>query len=116
MMSLSSNQRGLLIHQLIAGHEMHVRLHTFCCPTVLIIGTGITVMAFSSGPRSCIGQRFSLTESVCVLASIVRRYEILVPGYLEGKALAEQKKDLLQWIPRVTSALTNGYVRFRRRE
>nr|GAT59260.1 predicted protein [Mycena chlorophos] len=35
--------------------------------------------AFSAGPRSCIGQKFALTESVCLLAALVRTFELAVP-------------------------------------
>ncbi|KAJ7774471.1 cytochrome P450 [Mycena maculata] len=70
---------------------------------------------FSGGPRSCIGQRFALTESVCALANLVRRYEIRVPGHLAGKPFAEQKRSLLRWKPGVTITPTNCEVQLRRR-
>ncbi|KAF7360202.1 Cytochrome P450 [Mycena venus] len=71
--------------------------------------------AFSSGPRSCIGQRFALTESVCTLTSLVRRYEISVPEHLTGKPFEEQKRILLKWRPRTTPTPLNCMVRLRRR-
>ncbi|KAJ6557982.1 cytochrome P450 [Mycena capillaripes] len=71
--------------------------------------------AFSSGPRSCIGQRFALTESVCILASLVRRYEISVPAHLAAKPFDEQKRVLLKWKPVVTPTPTNCVVQLRRR-
>ncbi|KAJ7468042.1 cytochrome P450 [Mycena latifolia] len=70
---------------------------------------------FSSGPRSCIGQRFALTESVCALASLVRSYNISVPDHLASKSFEEQKRLLLGWRPSITSTPTNCVVRLRRR-
>ncbi|KAJ7468039.1 cytochrome P450 [Mycena latifolia] len=70
---------------------------------------------FSGGPRSCIGQRFALTESVCALASLVRSYNISVPDHLASKSFEEQKRLLLGWKPLITSTPTNCVVRLRRR-
>ncbi|KAJ7100094.1 cytochrome P450 [Mycena belliarum] len=72
--------------------------------------------AFSGGARSCIGQRFALTESVCALAMLVRAYEICVPDHLLGKPFEEQKSALLRWKPGVTITPTNCTVRLRRRD
>ncbi|KAJ7359621.1 cytochrome P450 [Mycena albidolilacea] len=72
-------------------------------------------LAFSAGPRACIGQRFAVTESVCVLASLVRTYEISVPEKLRAKPFEEQKRSLLSWIPGITMAPTNCVVSLRRR-
>ncbi|KAH7912385.1 cytochrome P450 [Hygrophoropsis aurantiaca] len=72
-------------------------------------------MPFSNGARSCIGQRFALTESVCILANVVRRYEILVPDDLATKSIQEQKDALLKWTTGVTITPTNARVKFRRR-
>jgi cytochrome P450 len=73
-----------------------------------------TVNAFSSGPRSCIGQRFAVTEGVCILAHLARRYEILVPDDLKMKPHAEQKRVLLKWMPDSTTKPMNARVRLRR--
>jgi cytochrome P450 len=75
----------------------------------------VLVLAFSAGPRGCIGQRFAVTESVCVLASLVRTYEISVPEKLRAKPFEEQKRSLLSWIPGITMAPTNCVVSLRRR-
>ncbi|KAJ7359619.1 cytochrome P450, partial [Mycena albidolilacea] len=72
-------------------------------------------VAFSAGPRNCIGQRFALTESVCVLASLVRTYEISVPEKLRAKPFEEQKRSLLSWVPGVTMTPTNCVVSLKRR-
>ncbi|KAJ7461743.1 cytochrome P450 [Mycena galericulata] len=71
--------------------------------------------AFSGGPRSCIGQRFALTETVCVLANLVRRYQISVPSPLADKPFEEQKKLMLRWRPGITATPTNCTVQLRRR-
>ena len=36
-------------------------------------------MPFSAGPRACLGRRFSETESVAVLATLVLRYRVALP-------------------------------------
>ncbi|KAF8889572.1 cytochrome P450 [Infundibulicybe gibba] len=56
-------------------------------------------LAFSAGPRSCIGQRFALAESICILANVVRRYEICVPAHLLLQPRAEQERVLLAGAP-----------------
>ncbi|KAF9467844.1 cytochrome P450 [Collybia nuda] len=71
---------------------------------------------FSSGPRSCIGQRFALTESVCILAHIVRRYRILTPGDVDPKIPADQQPSLPQWTPGVTIIPKNARIRLQLRE
>ncbi|KAJ8701241.1 hypothetical protein PTI98_000051 [Pleurotus ostreatus] len=72
-------------------------------------------LAFSAGPRSCMGERFAMTESVCFLANVIKRYEVGVPFALRSKPFAEQKKLLTQWIARMTLLPTNAFVTFRRR-
>ncbi|KAJ6472655.1 cytochrome P450 [Mycena vulgaris] len=71
--------------------------------------------AFSGGARSCIGQRFALAESVCALASLVRRYAICVPDELRARPFEEQAARLLRWTPGVTITPTDCVVRLRRR-
>lgn len=74
-----------------------------------------TVMAFSEGPRACIGQRFAVAEATCIIAKLVRNFEVLVPEELQGKSMAEQRRALLAWAPGVTTVPTGARVRFRRR-
>jgi len=71
--------------------------------------------AFASGPRSCIGQRFALVEGVCLLANLVRSFEVLLPTPLLAKPFEEQKRLLLKWQPRVITTPMNCAVRLRRR-
>ncbi|KAJ6582916.1 cytochrome P450 [Mycena vulgaris] len=72
-------------------------------------------IAFSAGPRNCIGQRFALTESVCLLASLIRSYKISVPENLQAATFEEQKRVMLDWIPGVTMTPKNCIVRVQRR-
>ncbi|KLO09951.1 cytochrome P450 [Schizopora paradoxa] len=72
-------------------------------------------LAFSAGPRGCLGQRFATTSAVCILARLVRRYEILVPENLAGvKDREELKRRLLKWTTGVTLTPTNAFARFRK--
>ncbi|PFH49568.1 hypothetical protein AMATHDRAFT_62875 [Amanita thiersii Skay4041] len=73
-------------------------------------------MSFSQGHRSCIGQRFAITEGACVLANLVRRYEVLLPVELESKSREEQQRILLAWKPGVTIIPQNAWVRLRKRK
>ncbi|EKM76767.1 hypothetical protein AGABI1DRAFT_131058 [Agaricus bisporus var. burnettii JB137-S8] len=73
-------------------------------------------LAFSGGPRSCIGQRFAITESVCIIASVVRRYEVLLPQDVLAMKLEEQERRLLDWKPGMTIIPANARVRFKKRE
>ncbi|KAJ7820990.1 cytochrome P450 [Mycena olivaceomarginata] len=84
-------------------------------PARCVASHWVLVLAFSAGPRACIGQRFAVTESVCVLACLVRTYEISVPEKLRAKPFEEQKRSLLSWIPGITMAPTNCVVSLRRR-
>ncbi|KAF7351367.1 Cytochrome P450 [Mycena sanguinolenta] len=70
---------------------------------------------FSTGPRNCIGQRFALTEGVCLIASLVRNYEISVPQNLRVKPFEEQKREMLRWRPGVSMTPTNCVVSLRHR-
>ncbi|KAF8348725.1 cytochrome P450 [Amanita rubescens] len=70
---------------------------------------------FSQGQRSCIGQRFAVTEAVCIVANLVRRYEILVPAYLESKPKVEQEKELLECTLKLSVTPKNARVRLAKR-
>ena len=75
----------------------------------------VLVFAFSAGPRACIGQRFAMAESICILASVVRRYEILLPTDVLGLSVKEQEDILTEWKILATLIPTSARVRFRRR-
>ncbi|TFK72438.1 cytochrome P450 [Pluteus cervinus] len=72
-------------------------------------------MAFSGGPRSCIGHRFALAEGLCVLASLVRAYHVLMPQDLKNKSFSEQKQVLQSWKPGITTLPIGARVRLQRR-
>ncbi|KAK7038732.1 hypothetical protein VNI00_010617 [Paramarasmius palmivorus] len=63
-------------------------------------------MAFSHGPRNCIGQRFAMTEVVCILAYITRKYRVVVPDGLAGKP-----EVLLEWKPQTANVPLNARVK-----
>jgi len=70
---------------------------------------------FSGGPRACIGQRFATAEMIGILASVVRRYRILVPDNLVTKPLEKQKEALLSWTSGITTTPLNARVQLSRR-
>ncbi|KAL0959591.1 hypothetical protein HGRIS_011300 [Hohenbuehelia grisea] len=72
-------------------------------------------LAFSAGPRSCIGQRFSTVESTCILASLVLKYQILIPDDLKSLPRLEQERILLDTTPQVTLTPNNARVQLKRR-
>ncbi|ESK87448.1 cytochrome p450 [Moniliophthora roreri MCA 2997] len=72
-------------------------------------------MPFSYGPRSCIGQRFAMTESVSMLAHMVRKFRVVVPEDLVGRPLEDQKRVLLQWKPQLANIPVNARIRLYRR-
>ncbi|KAI0066984.1 cytochrome P450 [Artomyces pyxidatus] len=72
-------------------------------------------LAFSAGARGCIGSRFSLTESVCTLACLVRRYEILPPPNVAKMGAEERMHWLTKWTTGITITPVNALVTFRRR-
>lgn len=75
----------------------------------------LAVLSFSAGARVCMGSRFAMTESVCMLALLVRQYEILVPSDIEPLPWVEQKEALLKWTSGVTLKPVGSRVRLRRR-
>ncbi|KAJ7776608.1 cytochrome P450 [Mycena maculata] len=71
-------------------------------------------LAFSTGPRSCIGQRFSTTESLCLVSTLVRKYEICVPLDLRSKPFSRQR-SIVDWKTWLTMTPSNARVSLRRR-
>ncbi|KAJ7174978.1 cytochrome P450 [Mycena crocata] len=70
--------------------------------------------AFSTGHRSCIGQRFATTEALCLISALVRKCEICVPLHLRSKSFAEQR-SIMNWRAGLTMTPTNACVSLRRR-
>ncbi|THU79778.1 cytochrome P450 [Dendrothele bispora CBS 962.96] len=71
-------------------------------------------LAFSTGPRSCIGQKFATAESLCFVANLVRQFDILPPPDLRGKPLSEQK-SISDWKTWLTTTPVNARVTFKPR-
>jgi hypothetical protein len=74
----------------------------------------LLVVAFSAGPRSCIGRTFATTEVLCIVANIVKEYDILPPADLRGKSFEEQK-SITDWKTWITTTPSNARVSLRRR-
>ncbi|THH05032.1 hypothetical protein EW145_g5094 [Phellinidium pouzarii] len=72
-------------------------------------------LAFSGGARGCIGKRFASVESVCLLASLVRRYEVLpVEDARKFASQEEFKRHMLTWSAGLTIGPMNVFVKLRR--
>jgi hypothetical protein len=52
---------------------------------------------------------------VCVIALLIRRYEVLVPESLEGKTMEEKESHMLAWTPGLATNPTNAQVRVKER-
>jgi len=78
------------------------------------------VYAFSAGQRACIGQHFSRAESVCILANLVQRYEVLLPTPANAKVQkmteGEKMDWMLEWVQHITMFPVRDRVRLRRRK
>lgn len=73
-------------------------------------------MAFSAGARGCIGLRFAYAESICILAMLVRRFEILPAKGRERHTFAnfeDMKRFMLKTWPELTITPVNGLVQLR---
>ncbi|KAF7319130.1 F-box domain-containing protein [Mycena chlorophos] len=70
---------------------------------------------FSAGPRICIGQKFAVTEGVCLLATLVRTFELTVPEPLRQAPFEQQKESILAWRAGQTMEPTSAYVQLTRR-
>lgn len=115
MMSTTSSLNDSWTQIPTNGHAMRVRARSFVFNELLNLFVCVIVFAFSAGPRACIGQRFAMAESICILSSVVRRYEILLPMDVLGLSLNEQKEILTGWRVLATMTPTNARVRFRKR-
>ena len=106
------NRRGSSTPRVIAGLVKRVCVVIyfgfFSQQTFLVAG-------FSLGPRNCIGQRFALSETVCVIALLIRRWEVLVPALLEGQTMEEKMSHMLRWMPGLTIIPANPGVRLKER-
>ena len=113
-MRQSSNLNGSSTPRRTSGRDTHVSLHS---PTFQRILNSCVppVLPFSSGARSCIGQRFAVTEMIGIIASVVRRYEIRVPDDVANKPFEEQKEALLKWTTGISLTPVNARVKLCRR-
>ena len=98
----------------IVSYEL-LKFDLLSCLWCVCVCVCVLVFAFSAGPRACIGQRFAMAESICILASVVRRYEILLPTDVLGLSVNEQEEILAGWKVLATLIPTGARVRFRRR-
>ena len=111
----SSNLNTSSTPSLTSGREMHVSTTVPRPMCLLDSRLCASVLPFSIGARSCIGQRFAYAEMVGILASVVRRYRIVVPDDLAKKSLEEQKEALLKWTTGLTMTPLSARVKLCRR-
>jgi hypothetical protein len=57
-----------------------------------------------------------MAQSVCILAKLIGRYEVLVPSELQGKSFEEQKAFMLKWTTGITILPVNARVMLRARK
>jgi hypothetical protein len=57
-----------------------------------------------------------MAQSVCILAKLIGRYEVLVPSELQGKCFEEQKAFMLKWTTGITILPVNARVMLRARK
>jgi hypothetical protein len=57
-----------------------------------------------------------MTESACILAQLVRKYEICVPEELKHLSFEEKKEIMLKWTPGITITPLNAKVMVRLRK
>jgi cytochrome P450 len=67
------------------------------------------------GARGCIGSKFTMAQSLCVIANLIRRYEVLLLPFIEGKPEGVQREWMLRWTTGVTIRPINARVRLRAR-
>ncbi|KIJ55488.1 hypothetical protein M422DRAFT_151985 [Sphaerobolus stellatus SS14] len=72
-------------------------------------------LGFSIGMRSCIGQRAGQTQSLCILAHLLRYYKVGLPPQLEGLPFEQQKKKLLRFWLGSSLTPTDIHLTFTRR-
>lgn len=76
-------------------------------------------LAFSVGPRSCLGRTFAETEGIVAIASILARYEIKIDEQLfptiPGESLLEREARLLQPAHGITLSPAKLPLVFKRR-
>ncbi|KAF8517917.1 cytochrome P450 [Hysterangium stoloniferum] len=73
-------------------------------------------LAFSLGVRSCIGQRSGQVQTVCILAHLLRRYQVSLPPHLLGLPFEQQRRILLRFWLGASLSPTDIRLTFSRRK
>lgn len=80
----------------------------------------VTLMCKSSGPRSCIGRKYSSTEAVCFLAHLLRDWRVeplfLVRPNGQVESVDEWRERVFRADVMVTLGIKDHGVRFVRRK
>ncbi|CAE6480258.1 unnamed protein product [Rhizoctonia solani] len=76
-------------------------------------------LAFSVGPRSCLGRKFAETEGIVALAMLIARYEIKIDeekfSAIPGESILEREARLLDPVQHITLAPARLPLVFKRR-
>ncbi|KIM23392.1 hypothetical protein M408DRAFT_332387, partial [Serendipita vermifera MAFF 305830] len=76
--------------------------------------TDDSFLAFSIGPRSCIGKKFALAEGVCFLAHLLRDFEVS-PLLEKNESIEGWKERVLSKVDvKLTLGLSNAPLLFKR--
>ncbi|KAG8996749.1 hypothetical protein FRB94_008044 [Tulasnella sp. JGI-2019a] len=71
---------------------------------------------FSAGTRACVGRHFSEVESVCLIAHMVRDFEVLPVPAFKGETRDQMMKRMFRAEPKITLTPYSIPIMFRRRE
>ncbi|KAG8698267.1 hypothetical protein FRC11_014532, partial [Ceratobasidium sp. 423] len=78
-----------------------------------------TFLAFSIGPRSCLGRRFAEIEGIVAFAMLIERYDIKVDEkkfpVIPGESTLEREARLLKPVQQATLSPTRLPLSFKRR-
>jgi hypothetical protein len=124
MMLKSSNQKDLSTRRPIDGQEKLVRDVVHVLLRTVNLTKDLQVLAFSAGPRQCIGSRIALAEGAAIIANIVYSWEISLPSdtqmhlkKMEGSGISEydRREWLCHWVPGFTRIPDRAKACMRRR-
>ncbi|EJD03464.1 cytochrome P450 [Fomitiporia mediterranea MF3/22] len=106
---------GLHMNPLVWGSDAHLFRPERFIDTEVYKWPRDGFLAFSSGARGCIGQRFATAEAICVIAGLVRRFEVLPAIDARNYSSFEEfKRVMLSYAPMLTITPKTNCIKLRR--